>query len=97
MMLRNRVLSYLGFCPSKESAQDFRVRNNKITLKQKEYREAIIGGIGGGIGGTVLLYIIQGKVAWAYLFSFPIFTFILHLYLHKRREAKKEEKYQRVE
>jgi len=29
----NKLLTYLGFCPSKESAQRFRVRN-KITLEQ---------------------------------------------------------------
>ena len=34
MTLKNKVLTYLGFCPSKESAQGFRVRNNTITLKQ---------------------------------------------------------------
>lgn len=55
---------------------------------RKEYREAIISGIGGGVLGTVLLYIIQGKVAWVYLFTFPIFTFILHIYLNKKRELK---------
>ena len=57
---------------------------------RKEYKDAIISGVVGAILGTALLYIIQGKVAWAYLFTYPIFTFILHLYL-KRREAKKEE------
>jgi len=67
-------------------------RFHLLPWKWREYREAIIGGIGGGIGGTILLYLIQGKVAWAYLFTYPILTFILHLYLHKRREAKKEEK-----
>jgi len=97
MMLRNRVLSYLGFCPSKESAQDFRVRNNKITLKQKEYREAIIGGIGGGISGTIVLYILQREVPWAFLFTYPIFSIFIHLYLNKSREAKKEEDVQRRE
>jgi hypothetical protein len=71
-------------------------RFHLLPWKWREYREAIIGGIGGGILGTVLLYLIQGKVAWAYLFTYPIFTFILHLYL-KRREAKKEEKVQRRE
>ena len=55
-------------------------RFHLLPWKHASSKEAIIGGIGGGIGGTVLLYIIQGKVAWAYLFSFPIFTFILHLY-----------------
>jgi len=71
-------------------------RFHLLPWKWREYREAIIGGIGGGILGTVLLYLIQGKVAWAYLFTYPIFTFIFHLYL-KRREAKKEEKVQRRE
>jgi len=97
MTLRNRVLSYMGFCPSKESAQDFRVRNNTLTLKQKEYKEAIIGGIGGGIGGTIILYILRREVPWAFLFTYPIFSFIFHIYFNKRREAKKEEEVQRRE
>ena len=71
-------------------------RFHLLPWKWREYREAIIGGIGGGILGTVLLYLIQGKVAWVYLFTYPILTFIFHLYL-KRREAKKEEKVQRME
>ena len=50
--------------------------------------EAIIGG---GILGTALLFIIDGRVAWGYLFTYPIFTFILHLYLHKKRAKRTEE------
>ena len=34
MTFMKKLLTYLGFCPSKESAQRFRVRNNTITLKQ---------------------------------------------------------------
>jgi len=34
MTFLNKLLTYLGFCPSKESAQGFRVRNNTITLEQ---------------------------------------------------------------
>ena len=67
---------------------------------RKEYRNAIIGGIGGGIGGTILLYLIQGKVAWVYLITYPIFSAFAHLIgysLRKRREAKKEEEEQRME
>jgi hypothetical protein len=30
----NKLLSYLGFCPSKESAQRFNTRDNIISLKQ---------------------------------------------------------------
>ena len=33
MTFMNKILTYLGFCPSKESAQGFKVRN-KITLEQ---------------------------------------------------------------
>ncbi len=95
MTFMNKLLTYLGFCPSKESAQDFGVRNNTLTLKQKEYRDAIIGAIGGGVGGTILISLIQGKVAWTFLFTYTIFSFILRLYLNKRREAKKEEDVQR--
>jgi len=58
---------------------------------KKEYRNAILSGIFAAVGGTVILYLVQGEVAWAYLFTYPIFTFIFHLYL-KRREAKKEER-----
>ncbi len=97
MMFMNKILTYLGFCPSKESAQDFRVGNNTITLKQKEYRDVIISGISVGVLVTIGLYIIQGKVAWAFLFTYPIFSFLLHLFLIKRREAKKRNDVQRRE
>ncbi len=97
MTFVNKFLTYLGFCPSKESAQDFGVRNNTLTLKQKEYRDAIISGISVGVLVTIGLYIIQGKVAWAFLFTSSIFSFFIHLYLNKRREAKKEEDVQRRE
>ena len=72
MNIRGIMLKYLGWCPSKESAQDFRVRNNPLTLKQKEYRDAIIGGIGGGIGSTILWYIKFGEVPWVNLVIYPI-------------------------
>ncbi len=58
---------------------------------RKEYREALISGISIAVGVTIILYMVQGKVPWAFLFTYPIFSFILHLYLNKRREAKKEE------
>ncbi len=91
MTFINNLLTYLGFCPSKESAQHFGVRTNTITLKQKEYRDAIIRAIVGGVGGTIPISLIQGRVAWTFLFTSSIFSFILRLYLNKRREAKKEE------
>ncbi len=97
MTFMNKILTYLGFCPSKESAQDFGVRNNTLTLKRKEYRDAIISGISVGVLGTFVLYLIQGKVAWAFLFTYSISSFIFHLYLNKRREAKKGEDVQRRE
>ena len=34
MTFMNKLLTYLGFCPSKESAQRFRMRNNTIALEQ---------------------------------------------------------------
>jgi len=67
---------------------------------RKEYRDAIIGGIGGGVGVTIVLYLIRGEVTWAYLIAYPIFFALAHLisaYLRKRREAKKEEAVQRRE
>ena len=56
---------------------------------RKEYKDAMISGVGGAILPTVLIYILEGKIAWAYLFTFPIFMFILHLYL-RAREIRKE-------
>ncbi len=104
MTFMNKILSYLGFCPSKESAQDFRVRNNTTTWIQKEYRDVIISGIVSGISVgvlfTIFLYLTQGEVPWASLFLYPIFFAIGHLIsanLRERREAKKGEDVQRSE
>ena len=64
---------------------------------RKALRDTIISGVASAILVTIILYLIQGKVAWAYLFTYPIFTAIFHLYLTKKREAKKEEESQRRE
>ncbi len=62
MTLKNKLLTYLGFCPTKVSAQHFKVRNNTTTWIQKEYRDAIIRGIVSGISVgvlfTIFLYLI---------------------------------------
>ena len=104
MTFLNQVLTYLGFCPSKESAQDFGVKYNTLTLKRKVYRDAIISGISVGVCGgvlfTIFLYLIQGEVSWTYLFLYPIFFAIGHLIsanLRERREAKKEKEVQQRE
>jgi hypothetical protein len=34
MTFKDKLLTYLGFCPRKESAQHFRIGNKTITLKQ---------------------------------------------------------------
>jgi len=34
MTLMNKILAYLGFCPSKESAQSFKVKSDTITSEQ---------------------------------------------------------------
>ena len=97
MTFMNKILTYLRFCPSKESAQSFRVRNIRITLKQKEYRDAIIGGIGGGVGSFILWYIVRREFAWTTLIIFPIGYFYTHLWFNKRLAAMKEEDVQRRE
>jgi len=100
MTFMNKILAYLGFCPSKESAQRFSVRNNTLTLKRKDYRDAIIPGICIGVLSTILFYILLGEVVWTYLIMFSTFYPILKLlklYFNKRREAKKEEDVQRRE
>ncbi len=50
MTFMNKLLTYLGFCPSKESAQDFRVRNNTLTLKQ-----GVVG-----VGFSLILILLTG-------------------------------------
>ena len=100
MTFLNKLLTYLGFCPRKESAQRFRVRNNTITLKQKEYRNAIISGIGVTIGNTIIKFTIRGQFSWtSVIFSSIVysFAFLIGLRLYKRKEAKKEGDVQRRE
>jgi len=100
MTFINNLLTYLGFCPSKESAQHFRVRNNTITLKQKEYRNAIIGGIGVAMVDTIIEFTIRGQFSWPnVIFSSVVypFGFLIGGRLYKRKEAKKEEAVQRRE
>jgi len=61
---------------------------------KKEYRNAIISGILGGLSVTIILYLIQVKVTWVYLIVYPIGFAIAHLIgvsLHKRREEKKDQ------
>jgi len=57
------------------------------------WQHSPIGGIVVGVGVTIIMYLIQGEVVWAYLFTYPIFYAIAHLIianLRERREAKKE-------
>jgi len=61
---------------------------------RKEYRDAIIHGIFGGLGVTIVLYLIQVKVTWVHLIGYPISFAIAHLIgvsLRKRREEKKDQ------
>ena len=89
MTFMNKLLTYLGFCPSKESAQDFRVRNNTITLKQKEYRNAIIAGVCAGVVNAIIFSIILGEFSWTYLILSVIVYPIAILTGHKLREKRK--------
>ena len=50
MTFMNKILTYLGFCPSKESAQRFRKSNNTITLK-----EGVVG-----VGFILILILLVG-------------------------------------
>ena len=100
MTLKNKLLTYLGFCPRKESAQDFRVRYNIITLKQKEYRNAIILGIGVAMVSTIYEFSIRGQFSWPNVIFKSVvypFAYLIGLRLHKRKETKKEETVQRRE
>jgi len=100
MTFINKLLTFLGFCPSKESAQRFRVRNNTITSKQKEYGNAIISGIGVAMVNTIIKFTIRGQLSWTnVIFSLVVypFAFLIGLRLFKRKGAKKEESVQRRE
>jgi len=77
MTFMNKLLTYLGFCPSKESAQDFRVRNNTITLKQ--------GVVGVGFSLIFILLVYASNIYTSALtvdtilrlFSLTVFSLIL--------------------
>ena len=54
MTFKDKLLTYLGFCPSKESAQRFRIGNNTITLKQ------------GVVGiGFILILLVSANIIYA--------------------------------
>ena len=89
MTFMNKLLAYLGFCPSKESAQDFRVRNNTITSKQKEYRNAIIGGSCAGVVNGIIYSIGRGEFSWTFLILSVIVYPIAILTGLKMREKRK--------
>ena len=67
---------------------------------RKEYRNAIIAGIGVAVINTILKFIIRGQISWTFVLGSSIvypFAYLIGLRLHKRREAKKEEEGQRRE
>ena len=79
MTLKNKLLTYLGFCPTKVSAQHFNVRNPALTTKQSIF----------GVGLIVLsLLLVNPKNAFSYpvtldmilkMFSMTVFTIIVVL------------------
>ena len=64
---------------------------------KKEYRNSIIGGIFGGLGGTIILYLIRREFIWAYLITYPIFFALAHLIGHLLRDRRGEKEDQRRE
>jgi len=55
---------------------------------RKDYRDAIISGILGGLGVIIVLYLMRGEVPWVYIIVYPIGFAITHLIgvsLRKRR------------
>ncbi len=64
---------------------------------RKVHRDMMLSGIASAILVTIIYYLMRGEVPWVYLFTFPLFSFILNFYMNKRREAKKEEEDQRKE
>ena len=59
---------------------------------KKELRDTIISGIGSAILVTIILYLIKGRIAWAYLLTYPIFFAAFQLYFFRRREEKKDQR-----
>jgi len=67
---------------------------------RKEYRNAIISGIGVAMVNTMLKFTIRGQFSWTFvIFSSAVypFAFLIGLRLYKRKEAKKEGDVQRRE
>jgi len=78
MTFIDKLLTYLGFCPSKESAQHFRIGNKTITLKQ------------GVVGiGFILILLVSANIIYAqvvtvdssWLFFNTVFGLILVIIL----------------
>ncbi|KXA97523.1 hypothetical protein AKJ38_01000 [candidate division MSBL1 archaeon SCGC-AAA259I14] len=59
---------------------------------QREYKEAVAIGIGGGMGGSVLIYAITGEFPWNYGIIFSIVFSIVFLYNVRRRLKNISEK-----
>jgi len=66
-------------------------------MKLKKYRNSIIGGIAGGLGGMTVWYLIRGEFNWAYLITYPIFFALAHLIGHLLRDRRGEKEDQRRE
>ena len=79
MTLKNKLLTYLGFCPTKVSAQRFRVRDPTLTTKQSIF----------GVGFILfIILLVNPNNAYSYpvtldmilkIFSMTVFTIIVVL------------------
>ncbi len=70
MTFINNLLTYLGFCPSKESAQGFRERNNTTSLKQ-----SVVG------VGFILILILLGNNIYAGVVTVDIISRLFSLFV----------------
>ena len=68
---------------------------------RKEYRDIIVGGVGGILSGGTILYLNQGKYPWdpwRFIITYSIFFAMARLIgglLHKRREEKNDQRRER--
>ncbi len=79
MTIKNKLLTYLGFCPTKVSAQHFRVRDPTLTTKQSIF----------GVGFILfIILLVNPNNAYSYpvtldmilkIFSMTVFTIIVVL------------------
>jgi len=64
---------------------------------KRKFRNSIVTGAVGGLGGMTATYLIRGEFNWTYLIWYPIGFVLAHLIGHLLRDRRGEKKDQRRE